>query len=104
MAIHNALISGSFAIQFFEGLKWTESDLDIFVESGPGVTKLRQYLFEVEGYCTADLEGRENEVYLTLSGIAEVRQLEYTYPNHRSIADFNTGRNLDKEETRFNGS
>jgi hypothetical protein len=47
---HDALISGSFAIQFFDGVVWHESDLDIFVEQGEGASELRRYLLKNEGY------------------------------------------------------
>lgn len=47
---HDALISGGFALQFFERVTWKESDLDIFIESGPGPIAFGNYLTEVEGY------------------------------------------------------
>lgn len=47
---HDALISGSFALQFFERVCWEESDLDIYVEQGEGATQLTRYLKKVEGY------------------------------------------------------
>ena len=50
IGIHNALISGSFAVQFFERLTWKESDLDIFVEQGQGATALEHYLCIKEDY------------------------------------------------------
>ena len=46
----DALISGSFALQFFERVIWQESDLDIVVEEGTGADKLAEYLIRVEGY------------------------------------------------------
>jgi len=47
---NDALISGSFAIQFFDGVIWNESDLDIFVEDGEGAIELGRHLVEKEGY------------------------------------------------------
>ena len=52
---HDALISGSFAIQFFDGVVWDESDLDIYVEGargegGEGDAAIGRYLMEKEGY------------------------------------------------------
>ncbi|KAL9605024.1 MAG: hypothetical protein Q9179_001655 [Wetmoreana sp. 5 TL-2023] len=47
---HDALISGSFVIQFFERVTWKESDLDIFIEQGPGALALEKYFCEQEGY------------------------------------------------------
>ena len=46
---HNALISGSFALQFFERVTWEKSDLDIFLGHGE-VESFKQYLVEEEGY------------------------------------------------------
>lgn len=47
---HDALISGSFVIQFFDGVVWPESDLDIFVENGKGASELGRHLLESEDY------------------------------------------------------
>ena len=44
------LISGSFALQFFERVHWHDSDLDIFVEQGPRATELELYILSQEGY------------------------------------------------------
>ena len=79
MAIHNTLISGSFAIQVFEGLKWTESDLDIFVESGLDAIEMQQYLVIMEGYRLCDLRDRDDEGYFAMSKIVKVRLLKWAY-------------------------
>jgi hypothetical protein len=44
------LISGSFALQFFERVTWKESDLDIFMNIGGGHTDMWKYLVTAEGY------------------------------------------------------
>lgn len=85
MAIYNALISGSFAIQFFEGLRWTGSDLDIFIEGGSSARELEQYLVMIEGYRISDERDQDDEVYLAMSGIDKVRRLQCAYsyvPQH----------------------
>ncbi len=46
----DALISGSFAIQFFERVTWPDSDLDFFVEQGEGCESFCKYLMDSEGY------------------------------------------------------
>ncbi|KAI0910116.1 hypothetical protein F4823DRAFT_638049 [Ustulina deusta] len=46
----DALISGSFALQFFANKFWPESDLDINLREGEGVESLGKYLVEAEGY------------------------------------------------------
>lgn len=46
---HNALISGSFVLQFFERVTWEKSDLDIFV-GHRDVQSFRRYLVQEEGY------------------------------------------------------
>ncbi|KAL9580239.1 MAG: hypothetical protein Q9212_004611 [Teloschistes hypoglaucus] len=50
MGKHDVLISGSFAIQFFERVTWKESDLDLYAEAGPSTEALDKYLCEKEGY------------------------------------------------------
>lgn len=46
----NALVSGSFATQFFERVTWTDADIDIYVENELQTHALRAYLEETEGY------------------------------------------------------
>ena len=46
----DGLISGSFALQFFERVYWKESDLDIFIEVGEEARKFEHYMTNVEGY------------------------------------------------------
>ncbi|KAI5927612.1 hypothetical protein F4810DRAFT_272395 [Camillea tinctor] len=46
----DALISGSFALQFFERIIWPESDLDIMVQDGESLEGLSKFLTEKEGY------------------------------------------------------
>ncbi len=48
MAKTNALISGSFALQFFDRVCWPASDLDINIRQGSDT--LESYLCRVEGY------------------------------------------------------
>ncbi|KAI1638414.1 hypothetical protein F4809DRAFT_599895 [Biscogniauxia mediterranea] len=46
----DALISGSFALQFFERVVWPEADLDIMVQDGESLDGLAKLLIEKEGY------------------------------------------------------
>ncbi|RYP70459.1 hypothetical protein DL769_004948 [Monosporascus sp. CRB-8-3] len=46
----NALISGSFALQFFERVVWPESDLDIMIPEGHGLEEMAGFLIDKEGY------------------------------------------------------
>jgi hypothetical protein len=46
---HDALISGSFVIQFLNGVVWDESDLDIYVHEVKAA-ELGHYLITEEGY------------------------------------------------------
>lgn len=48
---HGALISGSFALQFFAQQTWLDSDLDIFVERGAAAEAFDTYLQKEEHYC-----------------------------------------------------
>ncbi|EPE34585.1 hypothetical protein GLAREA_10279 [Glarea lozoyensis ATCC 20868] len=52
LAKHNAVISGSTALQLFERVTWRKSDLDIYVErdDGTAVSALGTYLTTVESY------------------------------------------------------
>lgn len=59
MGQHDALISGSFALQFFERVLWKESDLDMFVQQGHGAEAFCRYLCMEEGYVLAKSQGRE---------------------------------------------
>ena len=72
MAAHNALISGSFAIQFFERVNWNEADLDIFVEQYEDAEEFQQYLCEREGYRFEREQGEDSEVYENMSTLMKV--------------------------------
>ena len=50
MGKHGALISGSFAVQFFERVTWPDADLDVFVRYGDEFESLSKYLVEAERY------------------------------------------------------
>lgn len=59
MAKCDALISGSFALQFFARTVWMDSDLDIYIESYPEV-KIKtfgEYLAAEEGYALDNTKG-----------------------------------------------
>jgi len=45
-----ALISGSFALQFFERILWPEADLEIMIEQGTDVVMMDQHLIAKECY------------------------------------------------------
>ena len=73
MGKSGALISGSFAIQFFERVLWKESDLDIFVEHGPKASNFERYLCENEGYhLTHEREHDGDGLYEALGAPVEV--------------------------------
>jgi hypothetical protein len=46
----DALISGSFVLQFLEGVVWKNSDLDVFIQAGKAAYLFGEYLERVEGY------------------------------------------------------
>lgn len=54
---NDALISGSFALQFFEHVTWPGSDLDMYVETGDRMESMHNYLIGPAGYVR---EMREN--------------------------------------------
>jgi hypothetical protein len=47
---YNGLISGCFALQFFERAVWPKSDLDLFFEKANGYEEMIEYLVQHEGY------------------------------------------------------
>lgn len=49
LARYDAIISGSFVLQFFERVRWSNPDLDIFVQSS-NFAELEQHLRDREGY------------------------------------------------------
>ncbi|KAL8823699.1 MAG: hypothetical protein Q9191_005627 [Dirinaria sp. TL-2023a] len=79
MGRHDALISGSFAVQFFERVTWKESDLDIFVEQRQGAIALENHLCKKEDYDFVR-EGNVQE-YLDVNGILSIRTLIMQRPD-----------------------
>ena len=63
LAKQEALIAGSFAVQFFDRVVWEGSDLDIFVHDRLGrlisskPTHLERFLIESEGYTLSSSTG-----------------------------------------------
>ncbi len=56
---YDALVSGSFAVQFFDRVQWTDSDLDIYIKGGVSTDAFGTYLCEAEGYDAG--EGPQND-------------------------------------------
>ncbi len=50
MALNDALISGSFVLQFLDVVLWKESDIDVFIKDGPNAIAFGRYLLSSEGY------------------------------------------------------
>lgn len=65
-----AIISGSFALQFFERVTWPDSDLDVFIdESKSGAYAcMLEYLISSEGYTLAEDGTDEDQFYTKMSG------------------------------------
>jgi len=80
----NALISGSFALQFLERVVWPESDLDIFVEDGPGSLSLCDYLSNEEGYSRGKDKGRIGYIDIDLKMVRRYT-LYYTCHLHNTL-------------------
>ncbi|KAA8575381.1 hypothetical protein EYC84_004550 [Monilinia fructicola] len=90
LAKHDALISGSFALQFFERRFWHDSDLDIYVD---GSNELRspdpigEYLVEREGYKLRSAKTEQEEesdslMYGHVNRIEHILQIK-TYHRRR---------------------
>ena len=64
----NTVISGSLAVQFFDRVVWTESDMDLFVAEGKNAKMLRRYLREEEGYSQDRSNGASDRTYVRFFG------------------------------------
>jgi len=62
MARHGALISGSFAMQFFDDILWKESDLDVYSQNGEAVSAFGPCLLHEERYRFVE-ESIERDTY-----------------------------------------
>ncbi|KAI0674150.1 hypothetical protein C8Q78DRAFT_966847 [Trametes maxima] len=85
-----AIISGSFALQFFDRTYYEESDLDLYVHPDSSCILLGQHLIESEGYLfipySWQLEDYDDEVrrlydrmHLPISDIEDSKELEHAY-------------------------
>ena len=73
MAKSDALIAGSFVVQFFELTSWKPLDLDIFVEHGECANIFQRYLLDKEGYGFPNIESSGyGPDYMTTDYIARV--------------------------------
>jgi hypothetical protein len=70
MGKYDALISGSFAIQFFDHVSWTESDLDIYVEGEESAKAMGRYLVEQEKYKFVERTPNQPSRYVDTTVIA----------------------------------
>ncbi|EWC46082.1 hypothetical protein DRE_04656 [Drechslerella stenobrocha 248] len=50
MARHDAVVSGSHALQFLERIQWAASDLDVYIHTIEGLLAFARHLVEDEGY------------------------------------------------------
>lgn len=77
---HGALISGSFAVQFFDRGVW-EAGLDVYVH-GSNADGLGEYLVGREGYVVRDVRTEENgglvEFTRQVKHISQVRELGFS--------------------------
>lgn len=74
---HSAIISGSFALQFFERVVWEDSDLDIYARADLAAIGLAEYLCEAEGY-SLQLTSTGEEMYVWSHGV-QVWHFSYTF-------------------------
>lgn len=68
----DAVISGSFAIQFFDDVFWPESDLDLYVQS-EHAENFRKYLCGKEGYVQKAEDCWDSYIALPGSQVEDVR-------------------------------
>ena len=65
----DAVISGSFALQFFDDILWSESGLDLYVQDGKRAVDLQTYLLEKEGYRQVGEKVPATEDYLDVQKV-----------------------------------
>ncbi|KAL8683009.1 MAG: hypothetical protein Q9186_001004 [Xanthomendoza sp. 1 TL-2023] len=83
----DALISGSFALQYFERVTWPASDLDIFVEYGEQCQKLCEYLAETEEYCqTKEMVALVDQAYLADSLVMVLENVQAVHGRENHIS------------------
>ena len=80
----DAVISGSFAVQFFDRVTFPGSDLDIYVTIGSNADTLGQYLMDVEEYQLVNQRGQEEYNECT-KHIWEVCYSRYLYMSRMSF-------------------
>ncbi|MCJ1309699.1 hypothetical protein MMC25_003359 [Agyrium rufum] len=90
LAKHNALISGSFALQFFERAVWTDSDLDLFFEYSEAVVEdFMAFLTDTEKYDYTGMSLVHSEVEYPIKGLVAIyrfkKQPTDKYPWTRRI-------------------
>ena len=61
---HDALVSGSFMVQYFDRVTWNEADFVIFVHGYTGFDPMAKYLSSVEGYEYSEKDSRAPGDYL----------------------------------------
>lgn len=84
----DALIAGSFALQFFEGVFWRESDLDIEVQVGDNLEKMHQFMIGKGGY---EISTKDNERGALVQARNPDVQDEYLGPqNSRDVVEYRT--------------
>ncbi|KAI0012491.1 hypothetical protein F4779DRAFT_614462 [Xylariaceae sp. FL0662B] len=89
----DALISGSFALQFLERVVWPESDLDIMVQDGENLEGLARFLTETEGYEMTLSKGLSDEDGYDPGSITDVMKCRTYFYCKRNSNTFNDFKN-----------
>ncbi|KAF7902235.1 hypothetical protein EAF00_002138 [Botryotinia globosa] len=80
LATYNAVISGSFALQFFERRFWKESDLDIYVngsDDSGSHDQLDEHLVNSEGYnLQAAKEDEDNDLHAYAGHLSDILEVK----------------------------
>ncbi|KAK6515803.1 hypothetical protein TWF281_004393 [Arthrobotrys megalospora] len=67
MARHNALVSGSHALQFLARIKWPDSDLDVYMTGENALTEFANHLLQKEGYSFSPYSWQSGEAMKAIS-------------------------------------
>ncbi|KAF3917674.1 hypothetical protein AA313_de0208738 [Arthrobotrys entomopaga] len=67
MARYDAIVSGSHALQFLARVKWTKSDLDVYITKEEGTIEFAKHLMEHEGYYFKPYEWQSPDVITAIT-------------------------------------
>ncbi|KAF3927780.1 hypothetical protein ABW20_dc0100377 [Dactylellina cionopaga] len=74
MARHNTVVSGSHALQFLARVRWTESDLDVYLGDEEGCVEFAEHLIEHENYSFVPYQWQSEHLITAIANRREERE------------------------------